>query len=347
MIEYSARDERHYTPVSRYQWPEFGGLALFPDSTDIEHAQQVEARSGETMRLPDAHMTMVTTVTISGRVKPANTDRASVSVQRAGPKLSRHQSGIVSHELHPDGSFRVEVLPGMYTVSASDRSGRISPMFTISARDKNITDLELALGQGYDITGRIIVDGPEHLDFSKVVLHFFGEPVEIDNAGTFRSSATTSEAGYMIQGLPEDWYVEECRVGGRSIAGKRFQLEPGQTEIVLTLSARGARVEIAAEGDDYNNDGMHAAAFALLPENGVVDVNSMFASERADPSGKFILHGVPPGDYRAFALDFSNWALLFDPGTLLEKYRRLAPLVTVIAGEHKNIVVQLTKIPVE
>jgi len=347
VIEYSSRDERYYTPRSRYQWPEFGGLALFPAGADIEHAQQVEARSGETVRLPDAHLTMQPAVTISGRVKPAQTDRATVSVQRAGPNLSRHQSGMMSSELAPDGSFRVEVLPGTYTVRASDRAGKISPTLTIEARNKNITDLELTLGQGYQISGRIVVDGPEHLEFSKVILHFFADPVKIDTDGTFHTSAVNSEAGYMIQGLPEDWYVKECRVGGLNIAGKQFQLELGQTEVVLTLSAKGASVEIAAEGDTDINDVNHAAAFALLPDSGIVDVNSMLASDRGDPSKKFILHGVPPGDYRVFALDVSNWALLFDPGSLLAKYRNLAPLVTVAEGEHKKIAVPLTKIPVE
>lgn len=346
-IEYSARDERYYTARSRYQWPEVGGLSLFPNSVDIEHAQQVEAREGETTRLPDARLTMQRAATISGRVKPAETDRAMVSVQRAGPNLSRHQSGGMSSEPAPDGGFRVEVLPGTYTVRASDRSGRISPTLTIDVRDKNIGDLELTLGRGYEISGRIIVDGPEHLDFSTVTLHFFAEPVKIDTAGTFHASALNSEAGYMIQGLPEDWYVKECRVSGRIIAGKQFQLELGQTEVVLTLSAKGASVEIAAEGDSDINDVNHAAAFALLPESGIVDVNSMLASDRGDPSKKFILHAVPPGEYRVFALDVSNWALLFDPGTLLKMYRDLAPLMTVAQGEHKKIVVPLTKIPVE
>lgn len=87
--------------------------------------------------------------------------------------------------------------------------------------------------------------------------------------------------------------------------------------------------------------------FALLPESGIMDVDSLLAAERADPAGKFLIHGVPPGDYRVFALDASNWPLLFDPVTLLGKYRNLAPLVTVAEGENKKIVVSPTKIPAE
>ena len=208
--------------------------------------------------------------------------------------------------------------------------------------------MELTLGEGYEISGRIVVDGSDHLDFSKVILHFMSDPAKIDSAGTFHVNAGSSEAGYMIQGLPEDWYVKDFNVEGRSIAGKVFQLEPGHTEVVLTLSPKGARVEITPEGVDDVDSVMRAAVFALLPERGIVDVNSTLVVERAaEPSGRFILHGVPPGDYRVFALDLSNWALLFDPGTLLEKYRQLAPLVTVAEGERKKIVVPPTRIPPE
>jgi hypothetical protein len=347
VIEYSSSDERYYNSPLRYKWPEYGGLALFPDAADIEHAQQVETRAGETTRLPDVRLTIQRAVTISGRIKPAQADRAFVSVQRAGPNLSRHQSGNMSREFAPDGTFRVEVLPGTYTVRASDRSGKISPTLTIDARDKNVADLELTLGQGYEISGRLIVDGPERLDFSKVILNFFTEPVKIEATGAFHTTSVNSEAGCGIQGLPEDWYLKDCRVAGHHIAGRHFHLEPGQTEVVLTLSAKGARVEIATEGDSGGNGTLHAAMLALLPESGIVDVDSMFASERDDPAGKFVLHGVPPGEYRVFALDVSNWALLLDPGTLLEKYRKLASLVTVAEGEHKTIAVSPTKIPVE
>jgi hypothetical protein len=253
----------------------------------------------------------------------------------------------MSSGLAPDGSFRVEVLPGTYTIKASDRSGRISPPLTRDVH-ASVDNLELTLGQGYEISGRIVVDGPGHLDFPKVTLHFFGDPAKIDSAGTFHANAGNHEAGYMIQGLPEDWYVKDFKVAGRVIPGRKFQLEPGVTEVVLTLSPLGARVEMAAAGANGADDVLSAVMFALLPETGVVDVESMLIFERgADPSGKLIRRGVPPGDYRVFSLDASNWALLFDPETLLNKYRNLAPLVKIVEGERKRITVRPTKIPVE
>jgi hypothetical protein len=66
-----------------------------------------------------------------------------------------------------------------------------------------------------------------------------------------------------------------------------------------------------------------------------------------DQSGKLVARGVPPGSYRVFALGATNFALAFAPKTLLEKYGKSALLLTVTEGEHKSIVVPLTKIKPE
>src|SRR5271154_5369127 len=102
-------------------------------------------------------------------------------------RLNRHQPG-VGRQIEADGTFHAEVLPGTYEVKATDRSGKASPVVRVEAR-AHVQGVELTLGRGYEITGRIVVDGPEHPDFSKLILHFFGEPAKIDSAGTFHAIA--------------------------------------------------------------------------------------------------------------------------------------------------------------
>jgi hypothetical protein len=93
--------------------------------------------------------------------------------------------------------------------------------------------------------------------------------------------------------------------------------------------------------------GLQPAIVTLLPETGAApDVESALHAE-PNASGKFILAAVPPGSYRVFALDASNWALAMRPDTLLEKYRAVAPLINVSEGERKTFVVPLTKIKPE
>jgi hypothetical protein len=229
-------------------------------------------------------------------------------------------------------------------VNATDRSGKISPMVTVDAH-ADISNIELTLGHGYELTGRVVIDGAEHLDFPKLTLHFFSEPVKINSAGTFHANAPARDASYMLRGLPDDWYVKDVKVAGRTIAGREFHLDAEMTDIEFALSSKGASVEFTPEGAGGGSDVMRAAMVALLPESGIVDTDSMFV-QRSEPGG-FIIHGVPPGDYRVFALDPSNWALLFDPAGLLQKYRDLAPLVRIAEGEHRKMIAPPTKISVE
>jgi hypothetical protein len=343
-IEHRASDERYYASRQLFQSPEFGGFVLYPDAPDLATAQQVKLGAGETIRLSDAHLTLRRAVKISGEIKAEKLDRAFVSVEPAGPRLSRHQSGSTGTSVAEDGHFSLEALPGMFTIKAGDASGRNAEV-AIEARDKDITGLVLTLGAGYTVNGRIVVDGPDYLDFSKLIFHFMAGPIKLDAGGSFQTSVGQKNLTYMIQGLSEDWYVKSLRVAGREITGRNFQLESGDSDLVLTVSPRGARLEIAAQ---RAGGGPEAMMVAVLPERGIVDETSVHSSQSPpDPSGSWLVQGLPPGEYRIFLLDASNWQWLYRPDVLRDKYRELAPLVTVAEGESKRIAVPPTRIPVE
>jgi hypothetical protein len=342
-IEYSASDERHYASRQPFQSPEFGGFVLYPNAPDLASAQQVKLGAGETIRLNDAHLTLRRAVKVKGEVKGDKLGRTFVKVEPVGPRLSRHQSGSGT-VLAEDGRFSLEALPGTHTVKALDSSGR-NVEITIEARDKDISGLVLTLGAGYTISGRIVVDGPVPLDLSKVIFHFLSEPVKLDAGGSFRASVGDKKVTYMIQGLPQDWYVKSLRVAGREIAGRHFQLESADSDLLLTVSPRGARLEIATQGA---GNALQPMMVAVLPERGAVDEVSQRVSEGPpDSSGNWIVRGLPPGEYRIFLLDVSNWHWLYRPELLRDKFRELTPLVTVAEGESKKIVVPPMKIPVE
>jgi hypothetical protein len=243
-----------------------------------------------------------------------------------------------------DGSFAFSVLPGTYALSASDRkSGKVSREVTIDVRDKDIAGVELSVDVAYEISGRIIIDGPESIDFSKLNL-IFGAPVKIAADGTFQAHAQGDKAVYFLQGLPDDWYVKTVTVGGQPLTSRIFNLSPGNTEVLVTLKARGAQVEAIRPA-------MGAAPAAvyvvMLPENGAIpDPESMLHSI-PDPSGKLLVRGVPPGVYRVFAIDATGLAFLFNPAILMEKYSKSAPAIQVAEGEHKTIVVSPLKIEPE
>ena len=336
-----------YRQNNQAQQPEIGGFVLLPDVTDIGSAQQVEVSAGAATRVNDLHLKMQRAVTITGHVKPAPLKETNnLMLRRGGVALGLNMSALQGGSSGADGSFALHVLPGTYILSASDqKTGKVSKEVTIEAQDKDVANIEVTLDSSYEINGRIIIDGPEVLDFSEIRLNFLGGRVKISGDGSFHANAFDGKALYMLQRLPEDWYVKEVTVGGQHLTGGQFELRPGTNEVSFTLSPRGARVEVTRPSTGNMLD--LAFAVMLLPEDGPVpDPESMVHAE-LDQSGKLVAYGVPPGSYRLFALDATNFALIFDPKTVMEKYGKAAPLVTVAEGEHKSIVVPLTKIKPE
>jgi hypothetical protein len=342
-VEYKSKEDRL---ISR-RWPQTGGLVLFPDATEIEQARQVEVAAGVTTHLEDMHLKVQRAVIIGGRIKPAPDGKTilPLSLQRLS-KLALNTSALVqSAGSEPDGSFKMEAFPGKYVLTAADqKTGKMSKPLTLEVRDKDITGLELELTSGYEISGRIVAKGGARIDFSKLSLNFGGPQIKIASDGTFLTNMQVTKCYSRLQGLPDDWYVESILVAGKRIGGSWFEIEPGSTEVIYTLNPRGAHVSIGLEG---GGTGLATAFVALLPEVGEVPLPDSMLSAQPDASGKFTVRAVPPGSYRVFTFDASNWGLLMRPDMLLEKHRQQAPLISVAEGEQKNIVIPQVKIQPE
>jgi hypothetical protein len=343
-VEYSSADLDRFAPArSRFTWPHVGGVLIYPNATRIADGQQVEAIAGVATRLNDVRLTITPALTVSGRIVPPPASKSMVDCRRL-ELITLHSFPLVGGgQVAEDGSFKFEVPAGSYSIMARDQNGRVSKPQILDVR-ADIRNLQFELTTMFHVMGRLVVDGTERLDFSKVSLNFRGPPVPLDSNGGFQTNLSAARAGFMLQGLPAGWYVKDVTVAGRHIAGRHFELEAGNTEVVFTLSPRGARVEITIEGAASPLD---VAMVALIPEGGQLpDPESMVGVQR-DPSGRFVASGVPPGSYRVFTLDVSNWAWLYQPDQLLEKHRNRALLISVAEGERKAVVAPVVKIPPE
>ena len=188
------------------------------------------------------------------------------------------------------------------------------------------------------------MDGTASLDFSKLFLNFGGPTVKIDGTGTFLCTLPEGKGVYTVQGLPEGWYIRSIVAAGRQIVGTRqIEVDSETMDLVFTLSPRAAHIEISVR----DAGGVQTQMVALLPDRGPIpDLESLPGAQAArDERGRFILPSVPPGSYRVFALDASNWVLLMNPSKLIEKYRSLAPLIEVSEGDRRTVAVAATKIP--
>ncbi len=235
------------------------------------------------------------------------------------------------------GAFKMEALPGAYVLTASDMtSGKISRPVSLEIGDQDINGLELELNSGYEIRGRVAVDGSEPIDYSSLMLSFGGQPVKLDSSGAFETALFGDAAFYTLQGLTGNWYVKDFRVAGKRVVGRSFHVDPGTTDIVISLSPHGGQLSVSVTSTPESAAIM---LIVLLPESGEIPDVESTVHAMPDASGRFLARAVPPGSYRLFTLDASNWALAMRPDLLLEKHRASAPLVTMQEGEEKSIAI--------
>ena len=168
--------------------------------------------------------------------------------------------------------------------------------------------------------------------------------MKFQSDGSFHAQALGSHVYYFLHGLSEGWYVKDFTVAGHRVSGTHFELPPGSNDLSMTLSPHGATVEFALPATRSILDAVYVL---LLPQNGPVpDVETAIVA-KPQQTGGLIAHSVPPGSYRVFALDATNWALAFDPKALMEKYGKTVPLIEIGEGEHKVLPLPLTKIKLE
>ncbi len=325
---------------STYQWPLAGGLVLFPDASEIDRAQQVDVSAGEVLRIGDLRLKIQRPAAISGHIQ-SSSPNSQLQLKRLDG-LALHSSPVVqAAKVETDGRFTIEALPGYYLLTAADyKTGRESKPITLEVRDKDIAGLELLMTSGYDIQGRVTVDGTEQIDFSKLFVNLGGAPAKVDSSGLFQTAPPGGKGRFILQGLPDGWFVEGVSVAGKRIDGRQFAVESGSTEIAITLNPRGASVSVRPR--DAGAD--MVAAVALLREDGEgLDPESIPAATN-NGTGKFTMPSVPPGTYRVFVLDASSYLLIMRPDKLMQDYRNAAPIIKVAEGERRELTVPVLKI---
>lgn len=168
-----------------------------------------------------------------------------------------------------------------------------------------------------------------------------GTPVETNGTfavpsvppGRFRIGA--------ISGLPPEFYIADVRQNAMSVFDSGFDIDSRNTEPIEIIVSNGAGVVdgIVAEGPVKPAAG---ALVALVPDAKRFENRALFATATADTSGKFVLRGIAPGDYRLLAWE-STPPNAYQNANFIRKYEANAKLVHV--GPGGSVHAELTVIP--
>jgi hypothetical protein len=165
------------------------------------------------------------------------------------------------------------------------------------------------------LTGRILVEGREAVDFSEIHV-WLSDPEQYFNGGVH--AVAKSDGNVTLENVPEgnydvdvgglpssysaDFYTKDVRVNGESVLNKGLAIAAGSTRgsLEIVLSSEGTRIDGTVT--DESDLPAAAAVIALVPEQEVQRKQfRLYKNATTDQYGKFILRGIAPGKYKLFS----------------------------------------------
>ena len=341
----------------------YQALIYYPGAADFESAMPIRIKGGERLEA-DFSLKRVPTFTIAGVVD------ASPEWKQINPPMivdESDQTLFTADEFADSGAFRFKAVPaGTYTVrlGGNDQNGMYRAAYRKLVVAGPVKDLKLHLPTALTVpvvlhseltkprlTGHCTSSGPDgqmHIsdcsDFPQVVL-------ELLSGNTQRGG---SSAGYGPQQDPNDlklqgvmpgryWVQARAQFGGYIAALRSGSVdllrdplvvpdEGGVPPIEVTLRDDTATVKVQLHSDTPGQRGWAVLVPDLLSRDPlVVDVQS--GTDRD-------YQGVPPGTYKAFAVD-SRDGIDFSNPESLSKYTEKATSITLTPNGSTTVPIEL------
>jgi hypothetical protein len=346
--------------------PLLGYMTTFYPNTELmSQAVAIRLNYGQELGGIDLYLRQARKVTLSGRVIDGVTGTtltgASISLERVDASGSGTMSTNAAPKFDQDGGFSIpNVSPGSYAVfvKGADDSGTtvLTGHTVLAVGTDDVTGIDLVATPSKSWAGRIVAEGPGVLP-PKSAPRISVEPRSMDAQVCTANPTLDAESGefeftcdvsrdetydVFAENLPGDYYLSAVRVGGADV--KAFGL-PGSiasgTPFEVVLDSRGGRVSGAVAGSDGVLWG--GATLMLIPDpaqHRLQDYRFVYA----DAHGRFLFHGVAPGNYTLVAWLDQAPCDVYDPGGL-DRCRSAGTSVTVNAGIEENLVLTMRSTP--
>jgi hypothetical protein len=290
----------------------------YPGTNDFSHAAALSMREGEELSGIDIRIAPVHTVRVRGRVVnslsslPAKDIQVKLSIDDGEQTLSP-----TSPATGATGAFEfLNVPPGSYVLiagqpAATPQGKTLRGRTLVEVGDRDLEDVEAAVGPGLDIGGHVHVEGSASVDLSRLEVSLsprdsFGSGFEPDQL----SATVKADGTFMLSEVPEGNYtvnVFPVPTGYYAKTNPPNLLESGMmvgrgaaVALDFTLSPGLAQVEgTVMEGNETRG----GVSVVLVPEGTRRAYPRFFRQAVTDSSGRFALRAVPPGDYKLFAAE--------------------------------------------
>jgi Carboxypeptidase regulatory-like domain len=339
-------------PATSYQ------TAYYPGTTDRSQAAPIQLHAGDEFPV-NFSLTPSPSISIRGSVVNLP-PRASAAIMLQSRDFNLILNGA---EMHQDGTFVIrDVVPGGYTIVATVENSAV-PMTARQALQvvgSNIEGLRLAPQPGAVVHGRLRLEGKGGVggfDPSQIFLVLrmadgdddalgmmgdgFSNLVHVGGDGSFEWKSVPP-GNYYVQLVGEEsnagWFLKSVVAGGRDADQSGIGVNGGALALDVVLSANGGAVEGVAV--DRKGTPIANAVVVAVPEAQLRGRVDRYQKTASDQSGRFSLHGIPPGDYTLFAWESVDGEAYYNP-EFLKSYEGQGSALHVGEGDRKTLQVQV------
>jgi hypothetical protein len=333
----------------------------YPGTVDRGQATPVQLHAGDDFPV-NFSLAQTASLSVRGSVVnlPAHTTAAVI--------LQSRDFGLVETgaDVHKDGSFLIrDVSPGAYTIVASVDGASVPLVARQTVQvSASVDGLRLAPQAGAWIHGRLRLESKEnlgHFDPTQLFLALRSADGDDDTMGIFTAGIgfsplahvasdgsfewkSVTPGNYYLQldregsGFP-DLFLKSVLIGGRDL-DETINVNGGAIVLDLLASTNGAVIDGVvsnAKGEPVAN-----AVIVAVPEARLRKRIDRYRKTVSDQSGRFTLHGLPPGDYTVLAWESVDGDAYYNP-EFVKSYEGQGIAVKVSEGEKKSA--QLTAIP--
>jgi hypothetical protein len=325
----------------------------YPGTPDAAQANAIVVRAGEEIPSVEMLMREVLVYRIRGHVYNQITHKPGVGTTvMLMPKTTGREWELNDQQSmvqKPDGSFEIpEVLPGSYVLIAYwfDEGKVYSSRTSLDLGNADVDGLDVTIGAGTSINGRVVWDGRPNLDKDELTvmptpkdsrLAFIGGTrVNQNNSFTLKD---VGDGAYTVDvdGQSKDCYIEAVAYAGSSVLDDGFTVARGSAAFLeITISSHGARVQGTVT--DQDRLPVPGVWVVLVPETAHASQHRLYKHQTTDQYGHFDLRGIAPGDYKVFSWNEVEQGAWEDPDFLRPfEDKGLGEKVTVQDGDRKSI----------
>jgi protocatechuate 3,4-dioxygenase beta subunit len=333
----------------------------YPGTQDLRQAAAVQLHAGDEFPV-NFSLTPSASLVVRGSI--ANlTAGTSALVMLQSKDFNLTLNGA---EIRKDGSFEIrDVAPGTYTVVATVSGG--TPLMArqaLQVASENVDGVHLVPQAGGWVRGRLRVESKSaaRLDAGQFFLSLrsaegdddvlgaltlgegFGTVAHVSGDGSFEWK-NVPPGRYYVElagdpGASADWFIKSVTAGGREAADTGFSVGGGMAAVDLVASANGALVDGVVT--DATGEALANATVVAVPETRLRTRPDRYRKGVSDQSGRFTLHGLPPGEYTLFAWESVDGEAYYNP-EFIKSYEGQGRALRVSEAERKSL--QLTVIP--